>query len=281
MTEIVSNFYKDKTQETETRQAALKALEQNLNRPPYYFSFDSIIKFVDSRGIPLLGQYNEEDLKNYLHSKSTEAKGNDLPQLLIFKTDMDNRYFIFKDKVIPLILRLCGDARETIRETIKNHWMAVLKQYDMLPEMKDQKAFERRLEKELQIQSPILFALLSSTFLPLIHYELNQSDPTAKVSLLADGKLIPYSDMLMMSRAELLTDAKIMLPFWYTTPVISWIARLLFRPPKEKRLREPKRSAQKYHEDEAEKSRQDNEAAAFRRVLFRSRKRAGSCQLHP
>ncbi|MCR5725131.1 MAG: hypothetical protein K6G80_08610, partial [Treponema sp.] len=136
ITEIVSNFYKDKTHENETRQAALKALEQHLNKPPYYFTLDTILKFTDQRGIPLLGQYSDEDLKDYLQSKSTEGVGNDLPELLVFKSEMDKRYFIFKNKVVPLILRLCGDARETIRETIKNHWMAVLRQYDMLPEMK-------------------------------------------------------------------------------------------------------------------------------------------------
>ncbi len=284
ITEIVSNFYKDKTQENETREAAIKSLEQQLNKPPYYFSLETIFKFVDARGIPLLGQYNDEDLKEYLQQKSTESAGNELPELLVFKTEMDKRFFIFKNKVIPLILRLCGDARETIRETIKNHWMAVLRQYDILPEMRDQKAFERRLEKEIQIQSPILYALLTASFLPLIHYE----DPAAKVSFLDDGKLIPYADILMMNRAQLLSDAKILLPFWYTTPVISWIARLLFRPAKSKRIHEPKRSAQKYREEEDEKSRQDNEAAAFtknksisRKVAIREGARAVESELVP
>ncbi|MCR5725278.1 MAG: hypothetical protein K6G80_09360, partial [Treponema sp.] len=198
------------------------------------------------------------------------------------------RYFIFKNKVVPLILRLCGDARETIRETIKNHWMAVLRQYDMLPEMKDQKAFERRLEREVQIQSPILYSLLISSFLPLIHYEVNANNPSAKVSFLEDGKLLPYSELLMMNRNQLLSDAKILLPFWYTAPVISWFARLLFRPSKDKRIRDPKRSAQLYHEEEAEKSRRDNEAAQFtqnksisRKVAIRDGARAVESELVP
>ena len=288
ITEIVSSFYKDKTKENENRQQAIATLEQLLNKPPYYFTFDTIIKFNDSKGLPLLNQYDEEDLKSFLHAKTTEAEPNKLPPMLVFKTDLDKRYFIYKDKVVPLIMRLCSDARETIRETIKTHWMAVLKQYDILPEMKDQKAFERRLEREVQIQSPILYALLNASFLSLIQFEMASQDPTAKLSFINDGQLIPYSDILLMNRSELLTDARILLPFWYTTPVISWIARLLFRPSKEKRAKTPKNSAEKYREAEAEKRNRDQEDAAVtknpnitRKVAIREGARAVEAELVP
>lgn len=288
LTEIVSSFYKDKTQENENRRNALNMLEQHLNKPPYYFSFDSIIKFTDAKGFPLLGQYDEEDLKNYLHAKTTEATGNNLPEMLVFKTDMDNRYFIFKNKIVPLVMRLCTDARDAIRETIKNHWMAVLKQYDTLPEMKDQKAFERRLEREVQLQSPILYAVLNSTFLPLIHYEMSSADPNEQISFISGGKLIPYSEMLLMNRNQLLTDAKILLPFWYTTPVISLIAKLLFRPSKDKRSYNQKTAAEIYHESEDEKRRRDFEEASFtknanvkRKIAIRDGARAVESELVP
>ena len=260
--ELVSAFYKDKTQENENRQQAFAALEQQLNKPPYYFTFDDISKFNDAKGFPLLGQYSEDDLKKFLQAKATEAAPNELPQLLAFKTEMDKRYFIFKAKVLPLIMRLCTDARETVRESIRAHWTTVLKRFDTLPEMKDNAAFERRLEKEVQLHTPILYALLNASFLPLIHQEIGQRAPSTQVSLLHDGRLIPYSEILLMNRAEMYTDARILLPFWYTTPVISWFARLFFQPSKDKLAKEHKTTTEKYREREAEQRRRDKETAA-------------------
>ncbi len=263
--EIAGNFFKNRAQENNKKENALRTLEQQLARPPYYFTLETITKFTSNSGVPLLGQYSEDDLKDYLHTKTTESAANELPDLLVFKTDDNSRYFIFKNKVLPLILRLCADARVTIRETIKKNWFAVLKNFDDLPEMKEQPAFEQRLEKEVAVQSPILYALLNSSFLQLINYETNTDSEIGggRITLFENGKLIPYSDILLMNRQELLTDSKILLPFWYTIPVISWIIKLIMRPPKPKVPKKEKTSAQIYRESEAEKSRKDNEEAAL------------------
>ncbi len=256
--EIAANYYKDRAQANQQKQAALQQLEDQLKRPPYYYTLDGITKFKDQKGDLLLGQYSDEELKNYLHSKSTESTGTSLPELLIFKaTGSDQRYFIFKDKVMNLVIRLASDARTVIRETITKHWNQVLLQYDTLPEMKDQTAFENRLEKEVKIQEPILYALLNASFLPVVDNETAETTE-GHVPFFYNGSLIPYSDILFMNRNELYTDARIILPFWYTFPVISWIAKLLFRPTKDKRNIQQKNSAELYREEEAEKRREES-----------------------
>lgn len=267
--EIVANFYKMRAQENSKKEAAFKSLEQQLAKPPYYFTFDAITKFTSNSGVPLLGQYSEDELKNYLHKKSTESSANDLPELLVFKTDSSSQpYFILKSKVMPLILRLCSDARVTIRETIKKNWFSVLKNFDDLPEMKEQKSFERRLEKEVSIQSPILYALLISSFLPLINYEINTAPDGStlsggRINFFESGHLIPYSEILFMERTELLSDAKIKLPFWYTIPLVSWVIKMIMRPPKSKKEKSHKTQAQIYHEKEIQNSKADEEEAAI------------------
>lgn len=265
ITEIAANYFKSIAQERNKKESALKSLEGLLLHPPYYFTFDQIIKFTDNKGVPLLGQYSEDDLKSYLHSKTQEAAVQQLPELLVFKTYDGQRYFIFKSKVIQLILRLCTDAREAVQEAIKSHWTKVLKSFDVLPEMKDQAAFEDRLVREVRVQSPILSALLSASFTPLLSYETTGSDDTGKISLFVNGNLLPYSDILLIDRAKLLADAKILLPFWYTMPLFSWIARLILRPPKNKRKSKNKTMAETYREEEKEKSKEDAEKAALAR----------------
>ena len=261
ITEVGANYFKNEAAENAKKEGALKTLETLLMKPPYYFTFDEIIKFTDNKGLPLLGQYTEDELKEYLHKKTQEAPVQELPDLLVFKTYDDTRYFIFKSKVLQLILRLCTDARISVLEAIKNHWSEVLKQFDSLPEMKDQNAFEGRLEKEIRVQSPILSALLHSSFLPLLSYDASGGDDTSKISLFVNGQLLPYSDILLMSRQEILNDAKIMLPFWYSMPIVSWIAKLLLRPPKSKRNKKQKTKAELYREEEAAKSKEDETTA--------------------
>ncbi len=245
ITEISNTFFKNRAQQNMQRSTALKNLEQNLSKPPYYFNRDAIIHFVDSRGVPLLGQYTEEDLNNFLHDRTTNIETNDLPELLTFRTvGSEQRYYITKQKVLPLIVRLCSDARDTVRDNLTKEWFNHYKQFETVPEMNDQKAFEKRLEKEVRSTSPILYALLNSNFLSLVHYESRMShDPaTDKINLFSDGKLVSYSELLLMQRHEISTDARILLPFWYTTPIISWFAALfLGRTKKERRKEEEKR----------------------------------------
>lgn len=266
--EIACNFFKCRAQENNKKKTALNTLEQLLSKPPYYFTFDSITKFSSSSGVPLLTLYNEDDLRNYLHKKTTECEATELPEMLVFKTDDDKRYFIRKNKVFPLIMRLCTDARITIRETIKKSWFTVLKDFDSLPEMKEQNAFEHRLEKEVETQSPILYALLNSAFLHLINYEINSTPDSSdleggRISLFENGILIPYSEILLMNRQELFTDTRILLPFWYTVPIISWIIKLVMRPPKSKKGKKQKTETELYHEKELLQSKKDKEESAL------------------
>ena len=142
--------------------------------------------------------------------------------------------------------------------------------------MSDRKAFERRLEQELLIRAPVLYALLHSNFLSLIYYETLIAKEISKntLNLFADGKLLPYSELLMLSRSEIVTDAKIMLPFWYTMPPISWIAALILRP----RRKRKKQNAENLSDAEVETTfveLQDNNSSghpirAARKKEFRS-----------
>lgn len=236
ITEVAITFFKTKAQQDQQRVNALKSLEQILSKAPYYFNNDAIARFVDSRGIPLLGQYSEQDLNTWLHDATTSLEKNDLPALLVFKLESEQRFFIFKNRVIPLIVRLASDARDTISELLVKEWYKLLKNYEAIPAVKEQKVFEKRLEQLVRQSSPVLYALLNSNFLPLVHYETrtSQEPVSEKINLFTNGKLIPYSELLMLNRQELLTDAKIMLPFWYTIPLLSWIAALLFKKPKKK-----------------------------------------------
>ncbi len=233
ITDIAIGYYKNKAQQTFQRTTALRNLEQALNVAPHYFNRKAIELFTDTRGVPLLGQYTAEDLTEFLQTATTQISDGDLPELLTFKIHTGERYYINKTKVIPLIIRLCNDAREFIKETLTKRWFELYKKFDTTPAMTDQKAFETCLETEVKTSSPILYALLQANFLSLVHYDAQNNKE--KMHLFSNGKLLPYSELLMLSRREISTDAKILLPVWYTIPIISWICKMLFRPPKRRK----------------------------------------------
>ena len=242
-------YYKNKVQANVQSETAIRTLDQTLERPPYYFSYQTITQFTDGKSIPLLGQYTEEDLVQYLQDRSTTPQDGKLPRLLTFKIDSGTRYYISKSNVMLLITRLLADARETIRGDIIARWENSLKNYTTLPEMRDSAAFEKFLVKILQTVSPVLYALFNAPFLELVNYEEQSAKNTtgAAGSFFKNGELVPYTEILLLSRTELLGDAKLHMPFWYVTPPFSVILRLFFGQSKKK-----KQSAKKPQKDYTE-----------------------------
>lgn len=253
--EIATAFHKSKTQERLAQEGAFEQLDILMKNPPYYYNMADIVKMKDKNGIPLLGQYKEDQLKEHLRRKTTESVNSQLPDLLIFKISNDSGYYINKDKVIPLILRLANDIRILIREALIKSWYHKLLEYEVLPEMNENNAFERCLEREISSVEPILFSLLNSPFLQILSLE---DQTPGHISLYKDGERISYSEVLMVSRQEILADAKLKLPFWYSVPILSFILKLIFRKPKNKIKRNKKESvALQVQEEIKQKEKED------------------------
>ncbi|MBO5137618.1 MAG: hypothetical protein J6B81_03860 [Spirochaetaceae bacterium] len=271
--EFCTAFYRTKAQQDLQRSTALKNLDLVLTKPPYYFTREAIDSFTDSRGIPLLGQYSLEDLNEYMHKLTTEAEDNKLPKLLTFKTPNNVRYYITKGKVLPLILRLCSDARETARDIVTKECHAALKRFEPVPEFKNQDLFEKKLEKIVENTSPLLYTLLNVSFLHAVYYEMRTNGETTPevMQLFHDGQIPPYSELLMISKDEILTDAKIMLPVWYTIPIVSWFLSLFLGPPKTKKKKDSQEKKTKSY-DNSEKEEPDFISPAEKRDPSLSRK---------
>ncbi|MDE5898612.1 MAG: hypothetical protein K2H09_05045, partial [Treponemataceae bacterium] len=63
ISEIWMASIKESALKAQAKAKALAELEAALARPPYFFSMDGILKFTDSKGALLYGQFSEEDLK--------------------------------------------------------------------------------------------------------------------------------------------------------------------------------------------------------------------------
>lgn len=232
--EIQSTYLKEKFQAEHKREEALKELEASLNKSPYFFSMNQILKFQDQSGRLLYGKYTEDDLKEFLQKKTTEGDANKLPPLLVFKVDSGTRYYVYKKKVIQVVVRLCNEAHDSIEKEIEDSWVKAMMNYERLPAMNNQNEFEELLHKLVEKNSPILHSLLTANFMTLLSYEKDDDETMEGFHLFIDGRLMDYSDLLMLKNSKIYANAKARLPFIYTIPLISWLISLFNTKKKEK-----------------------------------------------
>lgn len=232
--EIQSTYLKEKFQAEHKREEALKELEAALNKSPYFFSMNQILKFQDQSGRLLYGKYTEDDLKEFLQKKTTEGDANKLPPLLVFKVDSGTRYYVYKKKVIQVVVRLCNEAHDSIEKEIEDSWVKAMMNYERLPAMNNQNEFEELLHKLVEKNSPILHSLLTANFMTLLSYEKDDDETMEGFHLFIDGRLMDYSDLLMLKNSKIYANAKARLPFIYTIPLISWLISLFNTKKKEK-----------------------------------------------
>lgn len=239
ITEYLNNHYKSKAQQQLQRETALKNLELCFQKAPYFFDWETITRFSDSRGVPLLGQYRSSDLDEFIHEKTGEANPDRLPDLLVFKTDKGKRFFVMKEKILPLVIRLCNEARKSIKDAITREWYQLLISYQQEPAMKNSQDFEKKVASHCKKSAPVLYALLNASFIPLLAMDPAYSGKEANggFKLFDHGRLLPLATLLMLNRQELSTDARILLPFWYTIPILSSILSFFLRPKSARKAR--------------------------------------------
>ncbi|MGP1437914.1 MAG: hypothetical protein ACTTKH_02440 [Treponema sp.] len=226
--DFLNNHYRGAHQKDLQKQTALKNLTLAFQRPPYYFTIKTITDFVDSRGIPLLGQYNQTDLTDYLQKKTSICESFSVPDILTFRNSSGERFYVYADKVIPLLISLVTEHRAQVKDACVAKWVHLLKNFKQDASMKNNEAFNRFIKEMCEAEANNIYAILNAPFMGalVLDKKINDIQAGEIARLYPDGKQASYSEILMLSRIELLNDAKIVLPFYYTLPLISSIISL-------------------------------------------------------
>lgn len=240
--DFLNNHYRGSHQKDLQKQTALKNLVFAFQRPPYYFTLKNITDFVDSRGIPLLGQYEESDLTDFLQHKTSTCESFSVPDILTFRNDDGERFYVYADKLIPLLISLITEFRTAVKDACVQRWMNQLRDFKQDISMKNDLAFHKFVKDVCQVEANNIYSILSSSFMSAIMLDKKINDTQAGeiARFYPDGRLAPYGDILMLNRVELLNDAKIMLPFYYTLPVISSIVAFFVGRKKEEKKKNDK-----------------------------------------
>ena len=246
--EYLNNYYRNKTQKDLQTDTALKNLLLAFQKAPYYFTMKQITQFTDSRGVPLLGQYSEETLQNFMKQKASSSEKYIIPDILTFTNASNDRFYLLTEKVVPLLISLINEARKPVRELCIKKWHEMLMNFEQDDSMKNDTAFNELLKEITAHSVPNLYGLLNASFILSIIADprLNEIQAMEINRIFPAGKPAAYSEILMLNRHEILSDTKILLPFWYTIPIISSIIAFFKRKKKTPQPAQPEKKETTY-----------------------------------
>ncbi|MDR2608438.1 MAG: hypothetical protein LBC57_08590 [Treponema sp.] len=237
--EACNVLYKARAVKEREKELAFKSLELHMGKPPYYYTLDQITQFTSDKGVLLLSQYSEKELDALIKKKTTESQDRQLPEWLVLTGKKDERWFILKSRYLSLCTRLLIENRPKIKQAIAKRWTGLLRSFRTEPPMEKDSDFNELLESYTAEISPVLMALLEDQKLVWVYEEMEHEEAGASAAsrIFSKGRLLPISDLYTLRRKDLITDARIMLPFWYSVPVFFAIAALFYRLGKGKKKR--------------------------------------------
>jgi hypothetical protein len=223
--EVCNGFYKARVQKARDRELAFKALKQRMGKAPGYHSKEAIAKFTDDRGIPLLGRYSQDELDAYIKKKTTESSDGGLPEWLLLQEKKGNCWYVKKENFLPLCARLLISTRPLIKKAIIKRWGTLIRAFRSEAAMEKDADFDRLLAAYTASLAPVLMALLEDQKLLGVYEETERNQGVIPPSsrIFRDGVLIPMNALYVIRRRDLLAEAKILLPFWYSIPILTAI----------------------------------------------------------
>jgi hypothetical protein len=227
--EIMNSYFRAQAFRRKERNIALNDLAHEFDRPPYAFSMDAILKFTNSKGVPLLGLYSREDLQHWLLEKMRAATSETLPEIFLVAGPADAKRYIKKAHYFAFSVKLLNDARPVIRRAVRDRWIGILREYRKEPAMERDGDYERLLQRLVEELTPNLMAILVDEKLCLVCDELEQAQgfiPENSRFFLHRGALLPLATILVMKRKEILGETKALLPFWYSISFIIFLITL-------------------------------------------------------
>jgi hypothetical protein len=263
--EICNGFYKSRAVKQREREIAFRALELRMEKPPYHYTIDEVSKFTNDKGVSLLGLYSAEDLDGYIKKRLTESESSGLPDWLVLQGKQGERGYVKKEKLLLLCAKLLVDTRPLMKQEITKRWIKLIRSFKSEAAMEKDADFDILLGSCTAAINPLLMTMLEDPKLLYVYEELErvQKSIPASSRIFKGGKLIPINTLYGVRRKDLLADAKIMLPFWYSVPILTAIAAFFSRL---NRKRKEKKQSEEAVETGGETAAEDEESKDIQNI---------------
>lgn len=273
--DVYNNHYKNKAQHEIDRNEAFNTLAQTLKKPPYLYSLDDISNFRDSQGRPLLGKYTKEELETWLKDKTSQTTEERLPELLLLTSGYAKGNIIAKETMIPYLVNSLKENRSVIKTMIIRDWREIMEEFRTIPAMEDDKAFIADLDKKLEANAPSLFSILLTSLPGLVYQELRPAKETsAELERCFGAENTSSTDVLLnLNRKHMYMDVKVMMPIWYSIPILSWILKLFLKPRDKKQNPQTKTSKNRVNTQQEVQRPENTRAIEFSQMARAAEKR--------
>jgi len=212
-----SSYMRKRAMRTKETEYAFKNFELEMDKSPYYYSRESIMRFTDNKGVTLVQMCGQDAMDAYIKKRSTEPTNpNELPDYVFFRVDGGTTWLVKKTRAFIVCAKLLADARPIIINAIYNRWKIMLKEYRKENAMEDNGEFEKLITAFVKENTPLLQTVLHDEKLYLIYAEMNASKKGIAESsrLFNKNELQPYRVLLNLKRKQILNDVKALMPFW-------------------------------------------------------------------
>ncbi|MBN2553886.1 MAG: hypothetical protein JXB06_14000 [Spirochaetales bacterium] len=210
--------YRGAQQRKNEKTALVKKFELQFHKYPYAYTLKDLYSVRDNRGLPLIRQATKDVFLEFLEAKMRSEGYETLPELIQLKTVNGKDYYIHRDLLIPLFVKMLHEQAGEIRDFYIEEWVRLLKENRRVPGMTEDQEFARDLDITLKNRAPFLYSLLNYSLLYLAKEQGKiDYDMARTMDQVLDEKkaqLRPLPKILALSRKELYDDAKLRIPIW-------------------------------------------------------------------
>jgi hypothetical protein len=223
-------FRKGQTQKEQEKATDMRSLEQQIRKPPYLFTFETLYALTDDRGVPFVAKHSHQFIHSFLEEKTRREGDEGLPFMVrIHDASRNKDYFIQRDLVVPVFLKKLSETAEELHELYLNDWIGYLKRHENKRIMKNDDAFKQDVELRVKEGFPLLQSLAQAPLLFLARSETvisQEAKDEIGRCLEPDNTLRPLAEIMGLFRAMILSEARSYLPIWETMPILRQIVAL-------------------------------------------------------
>ncbi len=209
--------------QSETR-AAIKAVEAQFGKDPFIYTLKDLLGLKDANGTPLLKKGSQDAFRDFIKEKLRPPAGKAVPELIRVKAGEGSEYFVHRDRLIPVVLRMIPRAAEATADALAETWERSLRTGRKAPAMSSDAAFAGEVQRVVQAEHPVLARFLDSSLLNSVQRESPPApDHALELAKCFDQrgqKLKPIVQILQLDRRELLARVRAAVPVWLRNAVL-------------------------------------------------------------
>jgi hypothetical protein len=210
--------YRGNLQKQGERERLHKRFEAQFRKYPYAYTLRDLQALRNGKGSPLVGPESRDAFLEFLEQKTKPDGYQVLPELVHIHTVHEKDYYVHRDLLVPLFVKLLHEKAGELRDYYVQEWEQALRDGKRTLAMNEDSEFGRDLDITLKTQAPFLYSLLNYNLLKLAKDQGKTDYEIAKVldRCLDEkrGHLCPLPQILDYTRKQLLEDAKLRVPLW-------------------------------------------------------------------